>query len=137
MVGKVAMLVLVGALMAASLLVVRQQRLHAVREMAEAAERAARFDRTLWRVRVEIARRITPEGVHQMAADMGPLLPIPTPWSDPVLALAEVSGTPQTQHDTPPPAQPVRHAAPTPAPAPDSGDRIRRDRLADSGSQRR
>lgn len=135
MVGKVAMLVLVGALMAASLLVVRQQRLHAVREMAEAAERAARFDRTLWRVRVEIARRITPENVHQMAAGVGPLKPIPTPWSDPVLASAEVSGPPQMQQASPPPAQPARHTAPTPAPRSSPG--VQRDRMADSRSTHR
>jgi len=135
LVGKVAMLVLVGALMAASLLVVRQQRLHAVREMAEAAERAARFDRTLWRVRVEIARRITPEGVHDMATSVGPLKPIPTPWSEPVLASAEVSSAPQVQQASPLPAPPVRHT--TPAPAPRSSPGVQRDRLADSRSPHR
>lgn len=80
MVAKLAMLILVMALTAASLLVVRQQRLQAVREMADAAERAATFDRTLWRVRVDIARKVTPAQVAEMAKAMGPMLPIPVPW---------------------------------------------------------
>lgn len=86
MVAKLAMLILVMALTAASLLVVRQQRLQAVREMADAAERAANFDRTLWRVRVEIAEAVTPEDVTAMAKALGPMHHIPLPWGLPSLA---------------------------------------------------
>jgi hypothetical protein len=89
MVAKLAMLILVMALTAASLLVVRQQRLQAVREMADAAERAANFDRTLWRVRVEIAKSVTPGQVAEMARTMGPMQPIPVPWGLPALAASE------------------------------------------------
>lgn len=95
MVAKLAMLILVMALTAASLLVVRQQRLQAVREMADAAERAATFDRTLWRVRVDIARRVTPTEVAEMARTMGPMQPIPVPWGLPSLAMNPQTRTPR------------------------------------------
>ncbi len=92
MVAKLAMLILVMALTAASLLVVRQQRLQAVREMADAAERAATFDRTLWRVRIDIASRVTPAEIAQMAQALGPMHPIPVPWGLPSLASARPAG---------------------------------------------
>lgn len=80
---------MVLALTAASLLVVRQQRLTAVREMADAAQRAAEFDRKLWRVRVEIARRVTPQKIRDVLEGFGPMSPIPVIWHDAPPARAE------------------------------------------------
>lgn len=89
MVGKLSMLIVALALTAASLLVVRQQRLTTVREMADAAQRAAEFDRKLWRVRVEIAGRITPREIRQMLDSFGPMTPIPVIWPDAPATRAE------------------------------------------------
>jgi len=75
--AKIMALILVGALTAIALLVVRQQRLQAVYEMTRALDRAARDDRDLWGVRVLIARGTSPERVRDLALALGPLRPIP------------------------------------------------------------
>lgn len=71
------MLIVIGALTAAALLVMRQQRLQAVYEMTRALDRAAEDDRGLWKLRTDIARSITPQRVRRMAEALGPLRPIP------------------------------------------------------------
>lgn len=83
MLAKLAMLIVLSALTACSLLVVRQQRLQAVHDMAEAAERAVALDRKLWHVRIEIAERSTPGAVAVLAAALGPTAPIPVAWCEP------------------------------------------------------
>lgn len=75
--AKVMALILCGALTAAALLVVRQQRLQAVYEMTRALDRAAEDDRALWKLRLEISKQITPSRVREMADSLGPLRPIP------------------------------------------------------------
>ncbi len=75
--AKLILLVLATGLTAAALLVVRQERLQAVYEMTRALDRAAENDRRLWTLRIEIARRITPNQVRRMAESLGPLRPIP------------------------------------------------------------
>lgn len=76
MLAKLVTLVLALAMTATALLSVRQRRLQAVSDMATAIERAAELDRRTWRVRVEIARRLTPESLGVMIADLGPWAPI-------------------------------------------------------------
>jgi type II secretory pathway component PulJ len=69
MAAKIAFLILVIALTGASLLSVRQQRLQIVHEMTEHLERAERTQRAVWRVRAELARRITPAEIRAAIED--------------------------------------------------------------------
>ncbi|HVZ93613.1 MAG TPA: hypothetical protein VG797_03800 [Phycisphaerales bacterium] len=97
MFAKLAALILMLGLTASGMLVIRQQRLQAVSEMTSSTERAANFDRALWRVRVKISRAITPAKVRQMAAALGPMKPIEAEWGarpvwcEPDLDLASAS----------------------------------------------
>jgi len=75
--AKVVTLILATALTAAGLLVVRQQRLHAVYEMTRAIDRAAQDERATWRLRAEISRRLSPRDLRRMAEILGPLQPVP------------------------------------------------------------
>lgn len=69
MAAKIAFLILVIALTGASLLSVRQQRLQIVHEMTEHLERAERTQRAVWRVRAELAKRITPAEIRAAIED--------------------------------------------------------------------
>lgn len=73
MFAKLALIILTIGAVAATLLAARQQRLYAVHESAEAMRRIAEHDRTLWRLRGEIADRVTPDKVKKMADHFGPL----------------------------------------------------------------
>jgi len=59
------------------LLTTRQLRLQAVHELAQVQKRVAEHDRTLWRLRIEIARRVTPANVERLAARRAGLSPLP------------------------------------------------------------
>ena len=119
MLAKLALLILVGAFTAAALLTVRQQRMQAVHEMAEAAERALAFDRQLWRVRAAIARRQTPGSIHEWARRLGPPRPMRLPWCGPGAENAGLTPAPPAGGGAPrvpanPQATPGRPAEPTP-----------------------
>lgn len=73
MFGKLAFLILGLGVVAGVLLVNRQLRIQSAHELADAQRRVAQHDRTLWRLRAEIASRITPERVQSAAARLGPL----------------------------------------------------------------
>lgn len=90
--AKLILLILTGGLTAAALLVVRQQRLQAVYEMTRALDRAAEHDRKLWKLRIEIARQITPDRVERMAANLGGLHPIPLEVCEPAPAAPAPKG---------------------------------------------
>lgn len=88
MLGKLALLILVAAATAASVLAIRQQRLVAMHEMARSVERSAEMDRKLWRVRADIAERITPGRIRDALegdAGLGELAPIPIYWNPPAV----------------------------------------------------
>lgn len=77
MLAKLIVLIVSVAALSASVLVVRQERLAAVGEMADALRRAERADRTLWRIRVEIAERLAPDELaERVAMELGELEPI-------------------------------------------------------------
>lgn len=76
MFGKLAFLILSVGVIAGVLLVNRQLRIQSAHELADAQRRVAQHDRTLWRLRAEIASRVTPEHVQAAASRLGPLLPI-------------------------------------------------------------
>ncbi len=71
MFAKLAVLILTIGAVAATLLAARQQRLYAVHESAEATRRIVEHDRTLWRLRGEIAERVMPGRVKKMADRFG------------------------------------------------------------------
>lgn len=83
MVWKLAALILIGASAGASLLVVRQQRLQAVHEMTRAAERMIEMERALWRLRTEVASRVTPQRIEADFSDDIAMEPIPLEWCPP------------------------------------------------------
>lgn len=74
MFAKLAAVILTIGAVAATLLAARQQRLYAVHESAEAMRRVGEHDRTLWRLRGEIAGRVTPGKVRRLADHFGPLV---------------------------------------------------------------
>ena len=76
MLAKLAFLVLVIAATGAGLLTVRQQRLEAVHEMAEALDRAAVLEREVWRLRVEAARLTSPQYAQELLAVLGETKPV-------------------------------------------------------------
>lgn len=93
MLAKLAVIVLALGVTASSLLAVRQQRLQAVSEMATAIERASAMERRAWRVRVEIARRSTPESLVAALEGRGEMEPIIVRWCE-VVGLAEAGEAP-------------------------------------------
>ncbi|MBL0927344.1 MAG: hypothetical protein IBJ11_06795 [Phycisphaerales bacterium] len=76
MIAKLGVLILASGVGAAGLLVVRQQRLQAVHEMAVALDSAAKLDRDLWRIRAEVAAAITPLKVLELTRASGEWRPI-------------------------------------------------------------
>lgn len=77
MLAKLVVLIVSVASLSASMLVVRQQRLEAVGEMADTLRRSERADRELWRLRVDIAERLSPEELNEaIRATLGPMEPI-------------------------------------------------------------
>lgn len=85
MFAKLVVLILTIGAVAATLLAARQQRLQAVHETAEAMRRITEHDRTLWRLRSEIAERVTPGKVRKLATErFGPLAYLGGPRSSPL-----------------------------------------------------
>ncbi len=76
MLAKLCVLIVSLGISAGVLLHLRQARLQAVHELAKAQLRMNARDRDLFRIRAEIAERITPERVEQMAQQFGPLTPL-------------------------------------------------------------
>jgi hypothetical protein len=76
MLAKLCVLIVSLGIAAGVLLHLRQARLQAVHELAKAQLRMNARDRDLFRIRAEIAERITPERVEQMAQQFGPLTPL-------------------------------------------------------------
>jgi hypothetical protein len=74
--GKLFLLILCVGVIAGVLLVNRQLRIQCAHELADAQRRVAQHDRTLWRLRAEIASRVTPERVQAAASRLGKLVPI-------------------------------------------------------------
>lgn len=91
MLAKLCIVIMAVTLTAASMLTVRQQRLDAVYDMARSLERAAAHDRQLQEVRIDIARRVTPDAVMRMAGRVGPFEPIPLEWCDPLPSVLTAS----------------------------------------------
>lgn len=67
--AKAAVLVLAGGALACALLVLRQARLQAANELAEARLRVREYEERLTAIRAEISRMTTPESVASMAQE--------------------------------------------------------------------
>lgn len=76
MFGKLVFLILGVGVVAGVLLVNRQLRIQAAHELADAQRRVAQHDRALWRLRAEIASRVTPQRVEIAASRLGRLVPV-------------------------------------------------------------
>ncbi|MBX3403722.1 MAG: hypothetical protein KF699_09970 [Phycisphaeraceae bacterium] len=76
MFGKLVFLIVGVGVVAGVLLVNRQLRIQAAHELADAQRRVAQHDRTLWRLRAEIASRVTPQRVEAAASRLGRLVAI-------------------------------------------------------------
>ncbi|HMN39936.1 MAG TPA: hypothetical protein PKE29_03765 [Phycisphaerales bacterium] len=76
MLAKLCVLIVGLGVLACLLLGTRQLRTQAAHEMADVQKRVARHDRELWKLRSEIARRITPDKVELLARGFGDLQPI-------------------------------------------------------------
>ncbi len=79
---KLSLVVMVIAATGAGLLTVRQQRLEAVHDMAEALDRAAALEHQVWRMRIEAARLTSPQHAHEMLVRLGETQPVVVPWVD-------------------------------------------------------
>ena len=76
MFAKIAVLIVSIGIVACALLGIRQGRIIAAAETAQVQRRVAEHDRTLWRLRIEIASRVTPEQVEGKALAFGTLRPL-------------------------------------------------------------
>jgi hypothetical protein len=104
--AKFIAVILAIGVVACALLTLRQHRLQAAHELAEIERRVAEHDRVLWRLRVEIATRVTPQRVHRLAQALGPLAPIEIDrWGAPS-RMEMAAGEGQT-------VRPVNHATQT------------------------
>jgi len=77
--AKLAAIILALGILGCTLLAMRQQRLQAAHELAEAQLRIRKSDEQLWLLRAQIARRLNPENIRDMAAGAGPLRPAASP----------------------------------------------------------
>jgi len=78
MFAKLFAVILSMGLVACILLGIRQQRVQAAHDLADVQRRVLERDRTLWRLRAEIASRVTPQAVEKLAVKLGPSAPIST-----------------------------------------------------------
>lgn len=149
MFAKLVVVVLTIGVCACTLLSLRQARLQAAHELTRAQLRVRESDDRLWAMRADIARRVVPDQVQQMASALGrfrPMLPLPQdferraayarlaePRVSPVppeparAARAEVR-TVSNRHPSPSPVTPVTPARPS---------KPRKDAAATPAGQRR
>lgn len=76
MAAKLCAVIMAMGVVAIVVLSLRQARLEAVHELAEAQKRFHQHDRDLYRLRAQIADAIRPDRVHTMAMALGTLHPI-------------------------------------------------------------
>lgn len=93
MFGKIVALILSLGIFACALLAVRQARIQAFHELTQTRLRIRAQDERLWELRTQIAARVTPDHIHEMAAarrKLKPMLdersetPLPLPAAQPL-----------------------------------------------------
>ncbi|MFN0011277.1 MAG: hypothetical protein ACKVS8_06485 [Phycisphaerales bacterium] len=78
MVAKLISLILTLGLVGVLMLNLRQERLQVMHEMADLQKRLAEHDRDFLKMRSQIASRVAPPVVLELAAKLGPTVPIAT-----------------------------------------------------------
>lgn len=114
MFAKLIAVILAVAIVACSLLAMRQARLQVASELARAQMRIVEQDHKLLKVRSQVAERIRPEAVHTLAANLGPLRPVITGERDELAeAFAKLNEVKQPEVGPQPGPQPgVQREAP-------------------------
>jgi hypothetical protein len=74
--AKLCLLIVALGITGLSLLQIRQARLQAVHDLAQIQRQMLRDDRSLFELRTQIARAVTPARVHELAAKLGPMRPL-------------------------------------------------------------
>lgn len=121
---KCGMLVLTIGATACGLLTLRQARLQAASELAQAQIRIGRSDERLWALRSQIAAQVTPSNVERMAQTLGPLQPIIAPplmRPQPGDALPVIASTEEPDAALPPGVRVVVNTASSHIPQPTDG----------------
>lgn len=117
MFGKLAITIVALGAFACALLAMRQSRLQAASEVAQAQLRIQKLDDELLRTRSEIARRLAPHELEALTRTVGPLKPIIV--GEPLPTLEEVEGD-QASTD---PAVPADASKPSMKPTAKPGDK--------------
>jgi hypothetical protein len=100
MFAKLAALIIGIALTAGALLAARQVRTQAAHELAQARIRVMRLDHERLKIRAQIAERIAPDRIQEMASRLTPLKPIAgefpaPPLPSPPATIARVPDAPR------------------------------------------
>jgi hypothetical protein len=98
--AKLAITIVALGAFACALLAMRQSRLQAASEIAQAQLRIQKLDDELLRTRSEIARRLAPHELEALTRTVGPLKPIIV--GEPLPSLEELEGEHPPQSATPP-----------------------------------
>lgn len=109
MFGKAALLIVCVGVSACALLAARQMRTQAAYEMAQSRLRSVQLDHECAKLRAEIAGRVSPEKVLEMASEMSPMKPLAgevgprarPPMGPPAPAKSRVAQSPRTREEQP------------------------------------
>ncbi len=118
MFSKLTFLVVSLGIVGCCLLALRQQRLQAASEMAQAQLRVRTADERLFELRSQVAARITPKEVEKLAIDAGGLRPA-TNEIPGELTNNELTGLDNQGNFSPPPEEADKNAKSKPAAKPD------------------
>lgn len=94
MFAKVAALIVGIALTASALLAARQIRTQSAHELAQSRIRVMRLDNERLKLRADIAERITPDHIQEMASRLSPLKPIAGEFPAPPLTTSTLAQRP-------------------------------------------
>lgn len=82
--AKIVALILALGIFACALLALRQARIQAFHELTQTRLRIRAQDERLWVLRTQIASRVTPDHIHEMAASRRALKPMVEPRPEPL-----------------------------------------------------
>ncbi|MEX2218890.1 MAG: hypothetical protein WD749_09030 [Phycisphaerales bacterium] len=94
MFAKIAVLIVSAALTAGALLASRQMRTQAAHELAQSRLRVMRLDNDRSKLRAEIAARLTPQHIQEMASRLTPLKPVAGEFPSPLPAPPSYAAAP-------------------------------------------
>ena len=71
MFAKLLLIILSAGAIASTLLVLRQQKVETIHDISRAYHRQRQYERTLWTLQAEIARRCRPEALRELLLEQG------------------------------------------------------------------